>query len=58
MISLEQDIEQSMGMARAMSYFLDSLCRPTPAQLWLERVAADLERQRDPDGSKKSKLRG
>jgi hypothetical protein len=54
MISLEDDIAQSMGQALVFGAFLQSLSAPTPAQLWLERAAADLERQRDPAGEKKA----
>jgi hypothetical protein len=32
--------------------FLDALSKPTPNQLWLERAAAELRQQSDPDGSK------
>jgi hypothetical protein len=44
-------------MERALIFgaFLDSLSAPTPAQIWLERAAADLERQRDPDGNKRKR---
>lgn len=55
MIGLEEDIAQSMERAMIFADFMDSLFKPTPAQLWLERAAADLERQRDPDGEKKAK---
>jgi lipopolysaccharide biosynthesis protein len=54
MISLEDDIAQSMERALILNAFLNSLSAPTPAQLWLERTAAELERQRDPDGAKKA----
>jgi hypothetical protein len=32
---------------------LESICAPSPTQLWLERAAAELRQQRDPDGRKK-----
>lgn len=33
--------------------WLDSLFAPTPAQQWLERAVAEIDHQRDPDGSRK-----
>lgn len=53
MISLEQDIQQSLERALIFGACLGSLAAPTPAQLWLERAAAELREQRDPDGSKR-----
>jgi len=53
MISLEDDIAQSMERALLFNAFLDDLFKPTEAELWLERAAADLARQRDPDGAKR-----
>ena len=55
MISLEDDIRISMEQAAIFGAFLNELTRPTPAMLWLERAAAELGRQRDPDGSKKKR---
>jgi 5-methylcytosine-specific restriction endonuclease McrA len=55
MISLEDDIVQSMERATMFSAFLTSLSAPTKAQLWLEQAAANLERQRDPEGEKKAR---
>jgi hypothetical protein len=44
-------------MERAFLFgeFLKELSGPTPAQQWLERAAAELERQRDPMGDKKKR---
>jgi 5-methylcytosine-specific restriction endonuclease McrA len=43
------------GFERALIFgaFLESLSAPTPSQLWLERAAAQLRQERDPDGSRK-----
>jgi len=53
MISLEQDIQQNMERALIFGACLDSLFARTPTQLWLERAAAELRQQRDPDNGKK-----
>jgi 5-methylcytosine-specific restriction endonuclease McrA len=53
MISLEDDIAQSMEQAVIFHAFLQDLARPTPAQLWLERAATQLKAERDPYGQKK-----
>lgn len=48
MISLEQDMADSLERALLFGAVLDNLCRPSPAQLWLERAAAQLREERDP----------
>jgi hypothetical protein len=53
-LSLEDDLAQSMERALIFGALLNSFTAPTPAQLWLERAAANLELQRDPDGSKQA----
>jgi hypothetical protein len=50
--SIEQDIAQSRQRSLIFGAFLDSLNQPTPSQLWLERAAAELRQQRDPEGTK------
>ena len=55
MISLEDDIVQSMERAGVFGALLNHLTRPTEAQLWLERAAAQLERDRDPEGTKRKR---
>lgn len=50
-------VGMAMDMERALQFgaFLNVLSAPTPAQLWLERAAAQLEGERDPGGSKKAR---
>jgi hypothetical protein len=42
-IGLEDDIRSSMEQAAIFGAFLNELTRPTPAMLWLERAAAELD---------------
>jgi hypothetical protein len=49
MISLEDDIAQSMEHALIFGAFLQSLSGPTPAQLWLERAGEQIRRWREED---------
>ena len=55
MIGLEDDVRISMERAIAFNNMLDELFKPTEAQLWLQRTAAKLERERDPDGDKRKR---
>lgn len=55
MISIEDDIAQSMERALLFNAFLNDLLAPTEAQLWLERAAAQLRADSDPDGAKKQR---
>jgi hypothetical protein len=48
-------LSQEAFRALDFAAFLTALEAPTPAQQWLERAAAELERQRDPDGDKKKR---
>lgn len=50
---IPHNIEQEMRRGLIFGAFMDSLCQPTKTELWLERAAAELRHQRDPDGSKK-----
>ena len=46
--------EGDMDQAAVFGVFLDWLLAPTPAQLWLERAAAQLQDERDRDDSKRA----